>query len=180
MAALYEKQRITHSQLTVAEAALEFMAQDLAQARQEIAGLRQNVAFYERLIPDGTPTGKLSIRSAELHPLNDDLIQYRVLVMRHGAAATPFHGTLQFLASGKRDGSSATISLEPLANVPISEDGATAASSSASSGLNFRQYQRASGLLAIPPGFDPVTITIRVLEGKAVRAEHTITLAKES
>lgn len=178
--ALQERQRIARSQLLVAESTLEHLTSDLAQAHQEISKLRQSVAFYERLIPDGNPTGRVSIRSAELYPLGDGLVQYRVLVMRHGPTAERFEGELQFVATGKRDDGSATIPLERLANAPISTEEPGNPAAAAVAGLSFRQYQRASGLLAIPSGFIPVTITVRVLEGKAIRAEHTITLAKES
>lgn len=177
---LTERQRVSRSQMLVAESTLEHLTTDLALAQQEIAKLRQSVAFYERLIPDGAPTGRVSIRSAELHTLGDGLMQYRVLVMRHGPAAERFQGELQFVATGKQDGGSATIPLERLANLPTAENTPGSTAVRPAPGLSFRQYQRASGLLAIPPGFTPVTITVRVLEGKAIRAEHTITLAKES
>jgi hypothetical protein len=42
--------------------------------------------------------------------------------------------------------------------------------------LNFRQYQRAEGALALPANFAPRTVTVRVLEGGAVRSQSTVNL----
>ncbi len=176
-AAIRSAQAVLDSRLAVAESAQAALGQELAAARGEITRLQRRVAFFERLVPDGNEGNRISIRSAEVHSLGSNLVQYRVLVMRHGPAHEPFEGTLQFVATGNHDGSSATIPLERLATAPTSESGASAQAEAA--GLNFQQYQRASGLLAIPPGFEPATITVRVIQGKAVKAEHTMTLAKE-
>ncbi|WP_420226947.1 hypothetical protein [Pigmentiphaga litoralis] len=42
--------------------------------------------------------------------------------------------------------------------------------------LSFRQYQRAEGALALPANFTPRSVTVRVLEGGAVRSQSTVTL----
>lgn len=177
-AAIQSMQAVLDSRMAVAESAQEALGAELAAARAEIAHLQRRVAFFERLVPDGNAGRGISIRSAEVNALGDNLVQYRVLVMRHGPAHEAFQGTLEFVATGTQDGSSATIALERLATAPISESGAPSANTVAS--LDFQQYQRASGLLAIPPGFEPATITVRVMQGEAVRAEQTMTLAKES
>ncbi|MEI8400635.1 MAG: hypothetical protein WCG12_07495 [Alcaligenaceae bacterium] len=42
--------------------------------------------------------------------------------------------------------------------------------------LDFAQFQRGQGLLAIPPGFAPKTVTVRVLDGDIVLASKVVAL----
>ena len=42
--------------------------------------------------------------------------------------------------------------------------------------LDFAQFQRGQGLLAIPPGFAPKSVTVRVLEGDIVLASRVVAL----
>lgn len=166
----------TTGKLTVAEAARATLAEELASTQQEVGALQQNLAFFEQLIPESSkPAASVSIRSAEI-AWDGDALRFRVLVMRTRPATDDFQGRLQFTATGMQSGSSATISLETLATAPRSDSGASASKEGAPVALRFRQYQRVSGRLAVPPGFEPRSITVRVLEGKAVRSEHTIGL----
>lgn len=167
------------SQLTVADSAKEHLGAELAAAQQELGALRQNLAFFEQLIPVDAKKGPISIRSAELQREPDGL-RFRVLVMRNGPGEGEFAGSLQFVATGTRDGESATITLEPVASAPTSSGTAKPAGGGATR-LKFQQYQRVDGTLAVPAGFEPDAVTVRVLEGRAVRSEHLVGLTpKES
>ena len=42
--------------------------------------------------------------------------------------------------------------------------------------LQFDQYQRSQGMLALPEGFVPESVTITVLEGDTVRATRSVKL----
>jgi|GEM_PF-2574540 len=163
-------------QLTIEQSAKEHLAEQLVAAQQDVGMLQQNLAFFEQLIPENSKPAAISIRSMDVARQGDTL-RYHVLVMRNRPAAEEFSGSLEFSATGTKDGSGATISLETAENASIS--GSTANAARADSNptvLKFQQYQRASGLLAIPPGFEPESVTVRVLEGKSVRSEHTIGL----
>jgi len=166
-------------ELSVAEAAKDHLAQELIASQEEVGRLRENLAFFEQLIPENSPPAGISIRAVTLAPQGDAL-QYRVLVMRNSDKTDDFTGTLRFVATGEQGGDSATIDLEPLATAPTS-DGTNSrkgtGTGKAPVQLKFKQYQRVNGLLAIPAGFVPHTITVQVLQGKAVRAEHTSKLA---
>lgn len=166
-------------ELSIAEAAKEHLAQELITAQEEAAQLRENLAFFEQLIPENTKTSGVSIRAAEFAQ-QGHLLRYRILVMRHSQQQQEFVGSLRFSATGERGGSSATIDLEPLPSAPISTGASTpnrAGNTNVAAPLKFRHYQRVSGFLPIPADFTPLTITVRVLEGKTVRAEHTSNLA---
>lgn len=166
-------------QLTVETSAKEHLAEELISVQQEVGILQQNLAFFEQLIPDNSKPAAISIRSVDISR-HGNTLRFRVLVMRNRAATEEFSGTLHFLATGTRDGSSATIPLETSVNGSISGNMTDAASTSTAESpivLKFQQYQRASGVLAIPAGFEPKSVTVQVLEGKTVRSEHTIGIA---
>lgn len=164
-------------QLTVEQSAKEHLAEQLVAAQQDVGMLQQNLAFFEQLIPENSKPAAISIRSMEV-ARQGDALRYHVLVMRNRPSDEEFSGSLEFSATGTKDGSGATISLETAENASISGNTANAASTASDPTiLKFQQYQRASGLLAIPPGFEPESVTVRVLEGKSVRSEHTIGLA---
>lgn len=157
--------------LTIAEAAREALAEELSNTQQEVSLLQQNLAFFEQLIPENSKSSAaVSIRSADV-AWHNDALRFRVLVMRTQPATKDFEGRLEFTATGKKGGQSATITLERLASAPTSTnaDGHTEPYA-----LHFRQYQRINGQLDVPAGFEPQSVTVKVLEGKAVKSEHTI------
>ncbi|GAA5232295.1 hypothetical protein FOZ76_16700 [Verticiella sediminum] len=176
-AALQSKLEESASRLAVAESARDHLAAELTASQQEVAALQQNLAFFENLIPAGTKPGPVSIRSAQVEPDGAHL-RYRVLIMRNGPSGDGrFKGSLRFMATGTRRGESATITLEPVASAPTSQ----AASERAAIPLEFQQYQRADGQLALPEDFVPESVTVRVLEGRKVLSEHAVGLTpKES
>nr|MBF0683404.1 hypothetical protein [Pseudomonas sp.] len=164
-------------QLTIEQSAKEHLAQELVAVQQDVGMLQQNLAFFEQLIPENSKPAAISIRSMEV-ARQADTLRYHVLVMRNRPATEEFVGSLEFTATGTKGGSGATISLETAENASTSGSTADAASTDSDpTVLKFKQYQRASGFLAIPPGFEPESVTVRVLEGKSVRSEHTIGIA---
>lgn len=194
----------------------------------ELSGLREQLAFYEQLLPSGPP-GTVSIRGFEL-TASPDFLRYRVLLMRSGRpAGDAFKGSLQFVAEGMQDGELRTLTLEPLvvSATPTSGDapddrqdqngpgrngdqapggnqepagqsdidrraqaeaqrqpgqGSPAVGDAAAQApdtgntlaVEFGQYQRSQGLLAIPAGFQVRSVTLNVLEGSVVRASRQI------
>lgn len=184
---LHADNQMLQNRLNAAEGRIEIeratndrLTAELRQAQIESGTLRNDLAFFEQLIPADPRNGQVSIRSAELERQGQAL-RYRVLLMRAGRPGGEFKGNLQFSATGSRAGGSATIELAPLAAVPA-EPGtkpAAGASSPAPSNplaLSFRQYQRAEGTLELPAGFSPRSVTVRVLEGGVVRSQSTVNI----
>lgn len=192
----------------------------------ELSNLREQLAFYEQLLPSGPP-GTVSIRGFDL-TASSTFLRYRVLLMRSGRpTGDDFKGSLQFVAEGVQDGEPRTVTLEPLVvsateeGTPAQGDaaqgiatqggsaqedstqgdaakggsaqrspaqgnaaqGETAPNDPASPGVQasntlaveFAQYKRSQGLLALPAGFEVRTVTLNVLEGTVVRASRQIT-----
>lgn len=159
-------------ELAVEQGMRKGMEQQLQAAQAELGRVRDQLAFFEQLLPPG-PKGSLDIRAVAFERQGAAL-RYRVLLMRNAGNGDAFRGSLQFIAGGMQKGKRVTHELLPL---QVRADGSVAPPTEAGKellALNFDQYQRSLGVLAVPPGFIPSTITVRVLEGDAVRVVRNV------
>ena len=164
--------------LAIERAARDQMAADLLAARKEAGGLRNDLAFFEQLIPADPRMSQVSIRSADFEREGSSL-RYRVLLMRAGQPTGEFRGRLQFSASGLQSGAGATVGLEPFrVAADAGADGGAPAPVPAADplALRFRQYQRIEGTLDVPADLDVRSVAVRVVEGDTVRAERVVDL----
>lgn len=191
-------------ELAVERAARQELESQLRTAQEEVGRVRDQLAFYEQLLPPG-PAGSIDIRAADIVRAGNGL-RYRVLLMRSGRSESAFSGELRFQAHGVEQGQSVTVDLQPQqvktdeaaatpgAVLPAGAADATAPASNgseASSGANgtnsptpngglltlhFDQFQRSQGLLSLPEGFVPESVTVTVLEGSTVRATRNVKL----
>ena len=199
--ALQGRLNAADGRIEMERAAKDKLEAELRASQKEVGDLRNDLAFFEQLIPADPRMGQVSIRSAELEKQGTAL-RYRVLLMRSGRPSGEFKGTLQFSAVGLRSGATATVDLQPLVepaapgvampggirpSAPVlgapvlgnplpGSAAAPAAPGGNPLALSFRQYQRAEGALALPGNFTPRTVTVRVLEGGAVRSQSTVNL----
>ncbi|MGB6102937.1 MAG: DUF6776 family protein [Pusillimonas sp.] len=169
-------------QLVVEESTRKGLEASLQALQSELGQTRDQLAFYDQLLPPG-PKGAISIRALEVERLGPTL-QFRALLMRNAQDDSPFSGRMQFVASGKQDdGQEAKITLKAVMAPGASETESDAARESAVDtgefALNFDEFQRAGGLLGIPPGFTPQAVTLNVLEGNTVRVSHTVNLSAD-
>lgn len=172
----------------------------LASTQSELGRTQDQLAFFEDLLPPG-PQGALDIRALEIqqHP---EGLQYRVLLMRSGKVTKHFVGDLQFVATGHCHNavvaSEQQMILQPLLAWPLPAvekgvaaqpqqsmtqrvmpqqvEAAQTEAQQTALRLDFAQFQRGQGLLAIPPGFVPKSVTVRVLEGHIVLASRVVAL----
>ncbi|AEE68160.1 integral membrane protein [Bordetella pertussis] len=161
-------------EIAVERAARTELETQLQSAQSEVGRVRDQLAFYEQLLPPG-PAGSVDIRGVAFEREGQGL-RYKVLLMRSGRGETPFSGALRFQATGTLKGETVTRDLEPL-TVKAEGGGATVPEAGASLlALQFDQYQRSQGLLDLPDGFVPETVTVSVLEDTTVRATRTVKL----
>lgn len=162
-------------EIAVERAARQELEIQLHSAQDELGRVRDRLAFFEQLLPPG-PEGAVDIRGAEIQRVGQGL-KYRVLLMRSGRSDTPFIGTLRFQAAGVLKGETVSVDLAPMqvkADTPAEPGAAPAAGGPLA--LQFDQYQRSEGVLELPAGFVPETVTISVLEGSTVRASRNVKL----
>lgn len=177
--------------LGIEESTRRGLEMSLRTAQEELGRAQDTIAFYEQLMPPG-PKGTVSIRAIDFEPVGPHL-KYRVLLMRSGSTDQPFKGRLQFEATGVMGDKRESIVLEA-ARVPAvnrqseerapSDEQATSASSEAAGTqdagdpavLEFADFQRSSGVLSLPEGFFPESVTVSVLEGDTLRTSRKVEL----
>lgn len=156
------------AQLRMASAAQERLAQQLKQAEAETAQLKEDLAFFETLLPAAGNTSGLHVRSFRVgfHEADPGRVHYRLLVMQGGSRAfaeqPEFRGDLQFTLSLVRDGKPATLTLPQAGERPLPA-------------LRLKHYQRVEGELAIPPGARVQAVAVRILQNGQMRATQTAT-----
>ncbi|UDG76331.1 hypothetical protein H4P35_02900 [Achromobacter sp. 77] len=164
-------------ELVIERSARQELETQLHAAQAELGRVRDQLAFYEQLLPPG-PEGSVDIRSMQIDREGGGL-RYKVLLMRSGRnGGTPFAGALRFQATGVLKGETVTVDLAPMQlkaeTGPVTATGENL--TAASLALQFDQYQRSQGILAVPDGFVPESVTVSVLEGETVRASRSVKL----
>ena len=147
-----------YGQLAVEKSTRWGLEAALQQAQTELGRARDQLAFFEQLLPAG-PDGAVSIRAFELEQQGSAL-QYQVLLTRNASDGAVFDGLLRFASKGVKEGRTVHLTLEP---------GQT---------LNFDQFRRSTGLLRLPAGFVPESVTLDVLRAGKVHASHTVALSR--
>lgn len=158
-------------QLMVEESTRKSLEATLASTQAELGRAREQLAFFDQLWPPG-PKGSVSIRALEIQRMGPTL-QYKVLLMRSGQEDTPFKGRMQFVANGLQDGKAAKLVLQAM-QMPGSSDAPAAIAGEDDMSLAFDKLQRSGGLLSLPEGFTPQTVTLNILEGTALRVSRTV------
>ncbi len=160
---------VLRGQLVLEESTRKGLEKSLLSTQTELAQTREQLAFYEQLLPPG-PSGSVTVRALDISQ-RGDLLEYKVLLQRNAPEGKAFSGRLQFQLTGRQDGKTVKIDLSPSSG----PDSVLAESSLEQIDpliLNFNQFQRAMGWLALPPGFEPTALTLNVLEGSVIRASR--------
>lgn len=167
-------------QMLVEESTRKSLEEALQSTQAELGHARDQLAFFDKLLPPG-PSGSVSIRALDFEQKGPNLL-YRVLLMRNAPGSEPFSGQMQFVASGLADGQQVKVPLEP-ATLQVAEaldadvsDANHTETEQTPLALRFEQFQRSEGLLSLPDGFKPISVTLNVLEGKTVRVSRSANL----
>jgi hypothetical protein len=163
-----------HGLLVLEESTRKGLEDTLQVTQLELGKARDQLAFFDQLLPPG-PKGAISIRALEIERLGPNL-QYRTLLMRNSPEGAPFSGTMQFMAKGLQNGKAVKMELHAALAPGLSTVGGAAGSADGLA-LSFDQYQRSGGLLSLPEGFEPQTVTLNVLEGNSVRVSRTVNVS---
>ena len=172
------------NELLIERASRSELEKTLAQTQTDLGETQDQLAFFEQLLPPG-PAGAIGLRSVDLDRQDDGALSYRVLIMRSGKQQGRFLGVLQFVATGTQDGVAGVSTV--LKSLRVDSQGrllepslqhgeATRQGLEPELSLEFDQFQRNEGLLALPEGFEPKYVTIRVLKGSIVLASRRVAL----
>ena len=146
------------SLLTAEKAAQEKMATQLKQLESDNRLLRDDLGFFEKLIPAGGADG-ITIRGLQAELLSASQLKWQVLVIQPVKNAPDFKGKMEVTFNGMLAGKPWTTTLP-----------------GGLQDLQFKQYRRIEGVLDLPPQAVVKTVTAKVVEGTATRSVQTFKL----
>lgn len=153
------------SQLNIERSAQKQLASQVRSLEAENSHLKEDLAFFESLLPNGTGALGVSIRRLKIDPVTPSQIHYRLLIMQGGKGDHEFVGNLQLIVTTLQGGKSAMMTF-PNGN-PAEQDKYK---------LSFKHYQRIEGVLTLPEGAVAKLVQARVLEKGQIRAQQSVNL----
>ncbi|MDP3760910.1 MAG: hypothetical protein Q8R01_10390 [Ramlibacter sp.] len=144
--------------ITAEKTAQERLASQIKALEAENRALRDDLGFFEKLIPTGGAHG-VAIRGLQAEVLQGAQLKWQILVIQPVKNAPEFRGKLEVSMGGTLDGKPWMMALP---------GGAQA--------LAFRQYRRVEGMVDLPPNAVVKNVSAKVLEGTATRAVQSIKL----
>ena len=147
----------------ISRAANHQVQQELAARDQQIADLRANLAFYERLAgATGKPKG-LSVHSAKFVPEEGGSWRYQLMLTQSLNRGAVSAGKLRFAIEGVRDGQLATIDWDRLHQRKAAP----------AQTYSFRYFQQLKGSVILPDGFVPQRVRVS-LRGDNVSLDQAV------
>ncbi len=142
----------------------------LALRDEEIAGLRSDVAFYERFVGATAQPRGLTVHELELRPQQADgqVWHFVATLTQTLDRDNPSAGRLKVLVEGTRDGKLQRLSwadLRQQADAPGRE-------------YSFKYFQRVEGDVMLPEGFVPLRVTTRLVPASGAAIERTFPWAE--
>lgn len=125
----------------------------LAERDEQLAQLRADLAFYERLVGPGAKAQPLNVHSVAIGPEAPGSWQYEVVLTQSLNREGVTQGQLQLRIEGMRGGRPATLGWSELS--PGRQPQA----------FSFRYFQRLKGSVSLPPGFTPQRVRVDVRGG---------------
>ncbi len=153
------------SELNIERATQKQLAIQVQNLTKENSKLKDDLAFFENLIPAENVPKKIRIGAFKADASDQSQIRYRILVMQGGKNVPDFEGELQLVATVAQDGK--TVSLI----FPEAQAGEAGKLK-----LAFKYYQRVEGTLPLPEGSTIKTLQARILNKGQLRTYQSINL----
>ncbi|MDI9237627.1 hypothetical protein QLQ15_01720 [Lysobacter sp. LF1] len=139
----------------------------LAERDEEIAGLRADVAFYERLVGSTAQRRGLTVHALKLQPQNNTAWHFTTTLtqnLNRGAVST---GQLSLTLEGTRGGKLEKLAWADLRQQPNAPGLA----------YSFKYFQQVEGDIFLPEGFTPVRVSVRLVPRAGAPIEESFTWA---
>jgi hypothetical protein len=133
----------------------------LAQRDEEIAGLRADVAFFERLVGPTAQRQGLNVFSSEFARSGGPAWNYRIVLVQNRDRNAISNGRMRFVVEGVQDGRLATLDWAQLHQKPGAPE----------QPYSFRYFQQLEGSVVLPEGFVPQRVRVS-LRGDDVAVER--------
>ena len=148
----------SHTLITAGQAAQEQLVTHNKQLEQDILSLRDDLGFFEKLIPMDGADG-IAVRGLQAEVGVDKRLKWRVLLIQPQKSAAEFQGELEFKITGL------------LAGKPWQMAGAAQPLA-----VRFTRSGRFQGYVDLPAQVVVKSISVRVMEGSKVRAAESANL----
>lgn len=139
----------------------------LAIRDEEIAGLRADVAFYERLVGSTSQRRGLSVHAIRMQPQSDSAWHFDTTLTRNLDREVVSEGRLSLSIEGSQDGRLQTLEWSQLRQQPDAEGVE----------FSFRYFQQVSGDVFLPAGFEPVRVNVHLDPQSGPDVEQSFTWA---
>lgn len=154
------------AQLRVERAAQQQLVQQVTTLEGESNRLKEDLAFFESLLPAGTGTKGVVIRSFRVQPEGEpNQMRYRLLVQQAGKPERDFVGSVQLQVSFMQ-GPRPFVLTVPEPN----------ASGDRLLNLSFRHYQRIEGTFVLPPGAVARSVLVKIVTGGETQTQQSFPL----
>lgn len=153
------------SQINMERSAQKQLALQVKTLETDNAKLKEDLAFFESLLPASTGAQGLSIRRLQAQAVAPNQLRYRILVMQGGKGTQEFNGNLQLTVTIQQAGKNAMMVF------PDSK-----AADADKYKLGFKHYQRVEGTVTLPDGAIIKTVQARILERGQLRAQQSANL----
>jgi hypothetical protein len=162
----------SESQLTMERSAQKQLGEQVKLLDVENNKLKEDLAFFESLLPADKNSGGLSIRRIKADMAGPNQLRYRLLVMQGGKGDRDFSGNVQVVVTLVREGKTSTLIFPDANNHDATESKKFA--------LAFKRYQRIEGLLTIPDGAEVKSLQAKILEKGQIRAQQNAIIERNS
>lgn len=139
----------------------------LAERDEEIAGLRADVAFYERFVGATGQRRGLTVHQLQLQPQGDQAWRFTVTLTQNLNRGAVNRGRLLLAVEGTGDGKLQKLAWADLRQQP----GAPGVE------YSFKYFQQVEGDVLLPPGMKPLRITVRLVPAGGTAVEQSFAWA---
>jgi hypothetical protein len=141
----------------------------------ENARLKEDLGFFENLMPAEARDPGLSINRFRVDPdAVPGQFRYRLLLLQNGKRVAEFQGSLQLILTLHDDTKDVILTLPGDGSADAKSDAKTDPKSYK---INFRYFQRIEGMFQVPAGSKLKTVQVRVLENGVAKATQTINMS---
>ena len=154
----------SESQSNIAQATQVQLSKQIATLEADNAKLKEDLAFFEGLLPTATGGDGIAIQRLSLQLMSPTQLRYRALIMQGGKVGRDFIGDVQIIVTLTVRGKSVVLSFPEQNTNTVEKAGFQ---------LDFKYYQRVDGVLTLPDGAVVKTLQAKVRQRGRVLAQQT-------
>lgn len=140
----------------------------LAEREEEIAGLRADVDFYERLVGATGQRRGLSVHALRMQPQQGGAWHFTAVLTQNLQRGSVSTGELRLAVEGSRGGQLTRLDWDDLRQQPRAPG----------VDYSFRYFQEVEGDVFLPQGFTPVRVIAHLRSRGGATVEHSVTWAE--